>query len=286
MTETENVGKTEIARFSAIFRHFIFRGTSCSVYMERLLYAFCDNLENDDEFNITSNTYRGYYTGPNDITKIAPILLRHRSSNPEFYQIVNALSDDIQDIIEKQIKENFHEIEAVDLGDICVELFWEIVSSSIHKKRNPRGKSIKLERMEGTEHIDDLCSLDEEIDHIIMALSKLSNIEELHKLSLKALKINQKVSDSLLCEDIKSHVTRYYRYIENEFKEVSKFTKIAAQIRMYFETLNENQTDQQILYEQMVNWIQKKTNSGNKKACEIVVSFFVQNCEVFHEISK
>lgn len=34
-------------------------------------------------------------------------------------------------------------------------------------------------------------------------------------------------------------------------------------------------------YDTMVTWLMRKTGSTNRKACEIVICYFIQSCEVF-----
>lgn len=36
----------------------------------------------------------------------------------------------------------------------------------------------------------------------------------------------------------------------------------------------------------MTDWLNNKTLSISKDACEVVIAFFVQSCEVFDEITK
>lgn len=45
---------------------------------------------------------------------------------------------------------------------------------------------------------------------------------------------------------------------------------------------------QETIYYDIVEWLMHKLSLSNdyRTACEIVVAFFVQNCEVFDEISK
>lgn len=40
------------------------------------------------------------------------------------------------------------------------------------------------------------------------------------------------------------------------------------------------------IFNKMAYWIKNKTLSSSIEACEAVLSFFVQHCEVFREISK
>lgn len=39
--------------------------------------------------------------------------------------------------------------------------------------------------------------------------------------------------------------------------------------------------NQEAVYYALVNWIDEKTNHYSKMACEILVAFFIQDCEVF-----
>ena len=40
------------------------------------------------------------------------------------------------------------------------------------------------------------------------------------------------------------------------------------------------------IFEYMVKWIKERTNVKSQEACEAIVAYFVQNCEVFNEIAE
>jgi hypothetical protein len=40
------------------------------------------------------------------------------------------------------------------------------------------------------------------------------------------------------------------------------------------------------VFHKMAEWLQSKTNQGSIAACEAVISFFIQSCEVFEDASK
>lgn len=40
------------------------------------------------------------------------------------------------------------------------------------------------------------------------------------------------------------------------------------------------------IFDDIVQWMYEKTNKISKIACEVIVSFFIQDCEVFREIAK
>ena len=60
---------------------------------------------------------------------------------------------------------------------------------------------------------------------------------------------------------------------------------LAEQIRSCFIKMNDKTQDKELIFQHLVQWIKTKTCSTYDSACEAVVSFFVQNCEVFYEIT-
>ena len=95
----------------------------------------------------------------------------------------------------------------------------------------------------------------------------------------------------LLKKRIGVYVTDYYPYIRDCFKEQEgvdgfRLDALSLQIKCCFikmEGISENKSD---IFDHLVDWIKSKTRSTSKDACEAVISFFVQNCEVFHEITE
>lgn len=127
------------------------------------------------------------------------------------------------------------------------------------------------------------------IKALMEALSKFSGKEKI-SLSLDPLMVKQKVGDGLLCRKILHSVTQYFSFVQNEFKRLEiekhcKFELIASQIRQYFLRTEKFELFQDQIFNQIVEWIMEKTQSS-REASEIVVSFFVQNCEVFRALTK
>jgi hypothetical protein len=123
------------------------------------------------------------------------------------------------------------------------------------------------------EIINDLC--DENLEEI---LSPLQNT---------ALKLEDKTNETLSAlakRRIKNDITDYYIYIREQFRDLDKndgdFELIALQIKTFYIKIKKNEKNQQRIYESLVEWLSKKTDS-NKEACGLVIAFFIQNCEVF-----
>ena len=65
------------------------------------------------------------------------------------------------------------------------------------------------------------------------------------------------------------------------------FELIASEVKIAFKKLDNGTLSQDEIVEYLAEWIKNKTGVGNQHitACRIVVAYFIQNCEVFNEIS-
>ena len=134
--------------------------------------------------------------------------------------------------------------------------------------------------------------LEAEIRAAIEGLISINPSDVLPQLEYAALRIDQKISDALLMNDVRNHVLQYYRYIETVFSEMTDvFDDIAGEVKLSSQKLEKAGLSQEDVIYNLTEWIHNKAFAGDTKgnmACRIVVCFFIQNCEVFYknEISK
>lgn len=134
--------------------------------------------------------------------------------------------------------------------------------------------------------------LEAEIRTAIEWLISINPSDVLPQLEYAALRIDQKISDALLMNDVRNHVLQYYRYIETIFSEMTDvFDDIAGEVKLSSQKLEKAGLSQEDVIYNLTEWIHNKAFAGDikgKMACRIVVCFFIQNCEVFYknEISK
>lgn len=132
--------------------------------------------------------------------------------------------------------------------------------------------------------------LEDEIKDIVSLLSGLQCTGSLCQLEMGALRIDQKIlpENAILKHSIQNDVLTYYRFIEEAFSEIGNFDLIASEIKLTYEKLENCCVSQDEVVDELANWILRNSNLTAKHllACRIIVSFFVQNCEVFHEITK
>ena len=137
--------------------------------------------------------------------------------------------------------------------------------------------------------------LEEKIQNILYGLAEITEDTVLEELPLTALRLDQKIlpQNRLLKNDEKMRVLRYYNYISELFSSLERerdidFKLIASEIKVAYNKLDNGQLSQYEIVDLLADWIKSKSRVGNEYslACKIVVAFFIQNCEVFREISK
>lgn len=134
-----------------------------------------------------------------------------------------------------------------------------------------------------------LFNVESEINTVLGKLNTSSIEENLIPLSLDSLKIEEKANSSLpyaIKRSIKNDVVDYFDYIQRNFIELDKvtpykFSTVAAQIKSFYSKCMQINNDQGQVYYALVDWLDEKTGHYSRRACEIVISFFVQDCEVF-----
>lgn len=134
-----------------------------------------------------------------------------------------------------------------------------------------------------------LFNIEEEIKVVLEKLNNETIEEELVQLSYDSLKIDQKTNESLpfvIKRTVKNDVVDYFDYIHRLFIDIDqvnpyKFDTLASQIKSFYYKCMQINKSQESVYSALVDWLNEKTNAYSKRACEIVVAYFIQDCEVF-----
>ena len=132
---------------------------------------------------------------------------------------------------------------------------------------------------------------------IILVINALSEIDEktLQKMKLdyKALKISEKIEDtySILKLKIENYVCIFFNFIKETFQNLDQsgqinFKLVASEIRTTFLKCEKEMSNKSEIFKSLVKWLESKAVGSSNEACEAVISYFVQDCEVFHEITQ
>ena len=129
---------------------------------------------------------------------------------------------------------------------------------------------------------------DDLIDIINSLVQKLKTPEKI-KINNKAVKIKNKITDPLLRNKIRENVADYYKFIDNYFKSCNlndkQYEIILSNFRLAYLKISENEDNQEKIFENMVDWLLQQSKNSSRIANEIIISYFVQHCEVYDDIS-
>ncbi|WP_412759293.1 ABC-three component system protein [Niallia taxi] len=134
-------------------------------------------------------------------------------------------------------------------------------------------------------------------DEIILVIDALSttNQRTLKRIELetKALKVSRKIDDNhkILRYKVETYVCIYFNFIKETFRNLEasgqiNFNIIASEIKTSFLKCEREITNKSDIFASLVNWLHSRVSNSSYEACEVIVSYFVQNCEVFHEITE
>lgn len=113
------------------------------------------------------------------------------------------------------------------------------------------------------------------------------------KLNLTGLKIDKKIESgkySMLLNKVKTNVSLYFPILNEFFHETDgennrSFEKLAATMRAMYLQLDEKTDDKEEIFEMLVDDI-KAMATCKRSIAEVLVSYFIQDCEVFDEIPE
>ncbi len=151
----------------------------------------------------------------------------------------------------------------------------------------------RLHRNFATFEILDKMYLEEQIEEVLRQIPTASQKQLSDTLSYSALRVKEKISENNVPLIIKTegYVVPYYNYIRSVFSQLERegkliFDDVANDVQRSYRKLHSSGLTQDEIYTQLVDWFKNKTNAQNMLACEIIVAFFVQNCEVFHALTQ
>lgn len=135
--------------------------------------------------------------------------------------------------------------------------------------------------------------LEEDIESILRQIAGASQDQLSDTLNLNAVRVKDKIHSSNfpLIFKTQQYVVHYFKYIRSVFSQLERegklsFDDVALDVRRSFKKLEDQGLSQDEIYSSLVDWFDAKSNVKNTIACEIIVAFFIQNCEVFHAITQ
>lgn len=87
-----------------------------------------------------------------------------------------------------------------------------------------------------------------------------------------------------------AHVNYYFNIVHETFQQMGRegqlrFKPFCEQVKLNYLTLKEEGRDQPYIYRKLTDWLQQGTNE-ERDYCEVIISYFIQKCEVFDVITE
>ncbi len=225
-----------------------------------------------------------------------------RGKTVPYYEITKIISREMDDETKQELNAIYPipEDSMIDSSDntiaLCLNCYSDYHADPTPEKYKllyEKKRDIKRER-EVENDLNEI-NVEDELYDIICALGELTKDDDAGLIPLDPKEIKEKIPDDLtLKDDVTRYVLKYYKYIENKFSDIdssgtSRFKVIAYQVGQAFEKLNERgDMTQKEIFNTLSKWVAEQINYPLNKisVVNIIVAFFVQNCEVFHAISK
>ena len=134
-----------------------------------------------------------------------------------------------------------------------------------------------------------LYPIEAEILDVINALQNSGDGDAAVTLEYDAKRLEEKIASTTprpLKLKIKTAVASYYQFVKGQLLQLERDRPtaselMAAQVKAYYLKQKSLGLRQDEVFSNMVFWLRTKAASASLEAVEIVVSYYVQNCEVF-----
>ena len=162
----------------------------------------------------------------------------------------------------------------------------------IDEEKQYRLEDIKL-RLSSMKEAMDVLTEDKIVAGIERVIGKIPGIpiERIMELNYKSTKVANKMdkTDPALFMKINTYVSGYYPDVRDLFKQAEtengfNYEKFCSQVKFKFTDIKESGLTQGQIFDELVDWLAGATNE-EREPCEVIISYFVQKCEVFDVIS-
>lgn len=166
-----------------------------------------------------------------------------------------------------------------------------IINNSPEKKAEYAALKATLQNRAKTMDAIAFNRLDNEIKELIVMIGSSEPITE-SELRMSPLRVEQKISDRHLLRKVKGYVIDgMYEMVNESIEQLAASNRLNVHqfersIKRMYEDAEDSMSEQSEIFNSLVRYIFAKSGQKNYEACEILISYFVQRCEVFHEITE
>lgn len=173
---------------------------------------------------------------------------------------------------------------------LCVECEREIQSASEEEKLALLSDKRDLENLMIARDATSRYTLEKQIEQVLREVD-LMDVTDDTQLKIEPVKVENKITEKRLKDRVLFDVRQLYEGVNDSLYRLAgenrlNVDKFARNVRRMYEDASESHISQSEIYYLLVETLFEKTGRKYRGACEIIISYFVQRCEVFDEITK
>jgi hypothetical protein len=208
----------------------------------------------------------------------APLGMPQNNKPTDYCDIVYLHSDDSdQDTYET----------AVALCKKCSSRFSAATPTEIAQLRG-----IKERLMKNTTALDEAANIpiETQIADVLHEVALIQNSVDTTELRIVPLKIDEKITDIPLRRKTVAYVTQYFYIVQDVLAQLAQerkldTTSLASEIKLKYQAVSKVLSEQDEINSTLIDGLYNQIGRKHRSACEIVIAYFVQSCEVFDAIS-
>lgn len=176
------------------------------------------------------------------------------------------------------------EAEYLAVCNNCYEKYKDVSDEENICRLNEKKNSIFAKS--NYEQAVDALEMEKEVGQVLDALVA-TDPEEMPKFQYTPVEVREKIpDDKMLCAKILSNVVQYFPFVEEKLKQLNNerrltYEKISGDVKRAYLEFATNETDKEVIFNKLCDWLAEKAHTDKKSACEVIISYYVQNCEVF-----
>lgn len=176
---------------------------------------------------------------------------------------------------------------------LCHDCFTSQIIAKLKKNENKlvNVKKVQVNNRKLRETSDEL-DIQNGIQKVVESLGSVKS-KELEQLNFNAVSVASKIDKSehfMLFDEVNNYVIRYYLSIENQMQiavdqKLFNDDLLRAQIKAIYKNLADKRYSPEEIYNALTEKLVRITKQ-EYRYCAIVISYFIQSCEVFNAITK
>lgn len=252
----------------------------------RTMLSKITSEQEDSIFEKDDTDLRKIFSGTRKLPKkSASYILTHLDKGKFDTYIYDLLSEDALTELCNEFEPFVGNASITDITAKISDLFVSILKSI----------TAKTEMAETKVHTVELSNfvIERELTEIVKTLTSLPPSKRRINLTYEPYNVDKKIlpANFSLMDEIKKDVVENYVFIEDLFKNASHtdtsfFDQFASEVKYVCDNMILQPHSQEEVFYAMVKWLKDRVSCKSDIACRKIISFFVQNCEVFHAFTE